>query len=62
MLCTEHDTSPNRTGIVHVNPLYAVVVRDQLSIYMEAGQVTLPRMAAMRPTCEHFILINFMGI
>ena len=24
---------------------------DQLSRYMGAGQVTLPRMAAMRPTC-----------
>ena len=101
MLCTEHDTSPNRAGVVHVHPLYAAVVRksklevspdasqtgaelalddatqqsrnisavtsssgspNQLSKYMEAGQVTLPRMAAMRPTCEHFMSINFTGI
>ena len=88
MLCTEHDTLPNCTGVVHVHPLYAAVARksklevspeasqtgarlalddatqhsrnisavtsssrshDQLSRYMEAGEVTLPRMAAMRP-------------
>ena len=35
---------------------------DQLSRYMEAGQVTLPRMVSMRPTCEHFMSINFTGI
>ena len=35
---------------------------DQLSRYMEAGQGTLPRMATMRPTCEHFMSINFTGI
>ena len=101
MLCTEHDTSPNRAGVIHVHPLYAVVARkrklevspdasqtgtglalddptqqsrnisavtsstrspNQLSRYMEAGQVTLPRMAAIRPTCEHFMSINFTGI
>ena len=101
MLCTEHDTLPNRAGVVHVHPLYAAVARksklevspdasqtgtrlalddvtqqsqnisavtsstrslDQLSRYMDAGQVTLPCMAAMRPTCEHFMSINFTGI
>ena len=101
MLCTEHDTSPNRSGVVHVHPLYAAVARksklevspdasqtgarlalddvtqqsrnisavtssarspDQLRRYMAASQVTLPRMAAMRPTYEHFMSINFTGI
>ena len=101
MLCTKHDTSPNRAGVVHMHPLYAVVAcksklevspdasqtgarlalndatqqsrnisvvissarsPDQLSRYMEAGQVSILRVAVMRPTCEHFMLIKFTGI
>ena len=27
MLCTEHDTLPNRVGVAHVHPLYVAVAR-----------------------------------
>ena len=39
MLCTEHDTSPNRAGVVHVHPLYAVVARkSKLEVSPDAAQ------------------------
>ena len=39
MLCTEHDTSPNRGGVVHVHPFYAAVGRkSKLEVSSDAAQ------------------------
>ena len=39
MLCTEHDTLPNRAGVVHMHPLYAVVARkSKLEVSPNAAQ------------------------
>ena len=39
MPCTEHDTLPNRVGVVHMHPLYAVVARkSKLEVSPDASQ------------------------
>ena len=45
MLCTKHDTSLNRVGVVHVHPLYAAIARKSKLEVSPDGTQTDARLA-----------------